>query len=359
MPSTYFAYGSNLSSERLRGRCRGASRPRPAVLGGHVWLINERGVATIEPAAGHEVHGVVWDLTDADLAALDLAEGVPDRYRRDVCVVSDADGPIAAVVYIDPRTEPGPPREGYLEIVLAGAIEHGLPEHWVDQLRAWDRTRWAAFEGSRIEPGGPTSLTELLAVPGVEETVELRSSFGFLAIHGGHLEAMTDLIASRAAATAGASFYGVHHPPEHRHHLSSTRFDPQESPALAAFLDHVDVVISIHGYGRKGRWLDLLAGGTNRALAAHLATHVGPALPAYTVITDLDEIPAELRGMNAANPVNRPRRGGVQLELPPRVRGTSPRSPKAGPDGISPVVHDLVAGLAAAARTWTAGSATG
>lgn len=324
------------------------------MLGDHVWLINERGVATIEPVAGHEVHGVIWDVTDDDLVALDLVEGVPERYQRAVRTVVGADGPVEAVVYIDPRNEPGPPREGYLEIVVAGAIEQGLPEHWVDQIGAWTRARWAAFDAGRIQPGGPSSLTELLAVPGVHETSELRSRFGFLAIHGGHLEAMTDVIASRAAADSGASFYGVHHPEDHRHHLSSTRFDPTESTTLAAFLDHVDVVISLHGYGRKGRWLQLLAGGSNRELAEHVAATVGPRLPGYQVVTELDSIPAELRGMHAANPVNRPRRGGVQLELPPRVRGTSPRSPKAGADGISPIVHDLVAGLAAAARTWGA-----
>jgi phage replication-related protein YjqB (UPF0714/DUF867 family) len=294
----------------------------------------------------------VWDVTEDDLAALDGFEGVPDRYARSHHTVVTDDGPVEAVVYIDPRTEPGPPREGYLEIVVAGALEHGLPEHWVDQLRMWDRARWAAFDAARIQPGGPTSLADLLAVPGVEETVELRSTFGFMAFHGGHLEAMTDVIASRAAAESGASFYGVHHPPEHRHHLSSTRFDPAQSTSLAAFLDHVDVVVSVHGYGRKGRWLHLLAGGTNRDLADHVATHVAPVLPTFSVITDLDDIPAELRGMHPANPVNRPRGGGVQLELPPRVRGTSPRSPKPGPDGVSPIVHDLVAGLVAAARTW-------
>lgn len=357
MCAAYFAYGSNLSSERLLGRCPGASEPRPAVLADHVWLINERGVATIEPVAGHEVHGVVWDVTDEDLVTLDRVEGVPDRYARTRCVVERDGGPVEAVVYVDPRTEPGPPRAGYLEIVLAGAAEHGLPEHWIEHLSAWDRARWAAFESSRIRPGGPGSLRDLLAAPGVRETLELRSTFGFLAIHGGHLEVMTDVIARRAAAAAGASFYGVHHPEEHRHHLPSTRFDPEESRALAAFLDHVEIVVSVHGYGRKGRWLQLLAGGSNRELAQHVATHVGPALPGYHVVTELDDIPTELRGMHAANPVNRPRHGGVQLELPPRVRGTSPRSPKAGPDGISPIVHDLVAGLAAAARSW-AGPAT-
>ncbi|MFV0306191.1 MAG: poly-gamma-glutamate hydrolase family protein [Desertimonas sp.] len=351
----YFAYGSNLWGPQMAERCPGATRPTPAVLDGHAWLINERGVATIEPVAGHVVHGVVWEVTDGDLAALDGFEGVPDRYRRVVRSVTTTAGVVDAVVYIDPRIEPGPPRPGYLERVIDGAVEQRLPDDWVDQLRAWDRARWAAFEQTpRVQPGGPSTLRELLAAPGVTESVELRSRFGFLAIHGGWLEVGTDVIASGAAARSGASFYGVWHPDEHRHHLASTRYDPAESPPLRSFLDHVDVVVSVHGYGRRGRWMELLAGGTNRVLADHVAGHLRAGLSGYEVVTDLDAIPAALRGLHRDNPVNRPRGGGVQLELPPRVRGNSPRSPKPGADGVSPVVHDLIAALAAAARAWPA-----
>jgi phage replication-related protein YjqB (UPF0714/DUF867 family) len=132
--------------------------------------------------------------------------------------------------------------------------------------------------------------------------------------------------------------------------LPSARFDPDESPRLAEFLDHVDVAVSVHGYGRIGRGTQLLAGGRNRALAAHLARHI--QLRGYQVVTDLDAIPPELRGMHPDNPVNRVRDGGSQLELCVRVRGLSPRSPLPGADGLSSVTSALVRGLAAAARSW-------
>lgn len=192
----------------------------------------------------------------------------------------------------------------------------------------------------------------LLATPGVTEAVELRSTFGFLAFHGGHLEAMTDEVASRAAAVAGASYYGVLHPAGLDVHLRSTLVHPGASPRLARFLDHVEVAVAVHGYGRHGLWTSLLVGGTNRALAAHLAEHLGPALPDYAVVTDLEAIPDGLRGLHARNPVNLPRHGGVQLELPPRVRGRSPLAPPPGPDGLSPPTRALVDALAAAARSW-------
>lgn len=123
----YFAYGSNLCVTQMAQRCPGAINPRPARLDGHDWLINQRGVATVEPLDGYQVHGVLWHVTDHDLAALDSAEGVPGPYRRDRLTVHTVDGPAPAWVYIDHRVDPGPPRPGYLERILAGATHHDLP----------------------------------------------------------------------------------------------------------------------------------------------------------------------------------------------------------------------------------------
>jgi phage replication-related protein YjqB (UPF0714/DUF867 family) len=376
-------------------RCPDATDPRPAVLDDHDWLINQRGVATVEPFDGIAVHGVVWELSDHDLAALDSAEGVPVRYRRDQLTVHTDDGPSDAWVYIDHRVDPGPPRPGYLERIIDGAVHHGLPQRWIDFLRRWDPARWRGFYGRRSRPTtpAPQTLSELLSEPGVFEESSLRSRFGFLAIHGGGLEEMTDVIAERAADAADASVYLVRHPQRYPHHLSSARFRVRESARLAEFLDHVDIAISLHGYGRIGRATQLLAGGSNRTLAAHVAGHLD--LPGYQVVTDIDQIPFELRGLHPHNPVNRTRDGGTQLELPSRVRGISPRSllpgddavryglrrnraiqpepgddavryglrrnraiqPEPGADGLSPVTSALVRGLAAAARSWKLHSA--
>ncbi len=208
------------------------------------------------------------------------------------------------------------------------------------------RARW--FD----RPGGPATLSELLAIPGVREDVELRSRFGFMAIHGGDLELRTDVIASAAAEIVGASYYGVVYPEGLERHLPSSRYRVEESAALSSFLGHVDAVVSIHGYGRERQWTSLLLGGTNRDLAAELAGELAPRLPGYELVTNLDEIPAELRGSSPRNPVNVPAAGGVQLELPPRVRGLSPFSPPPGPDGFSPPTRQLIDGLAAVARSW-------
>jgi phage replication-related protein YjqB (UPF0714/DUF867 family) len=184
--------------------------------------------------------------------------------------------------------------------------------------------------------------------------LELRSAFGFLAFHGGSLERMTDRIAGEAARRSGASLYAVVQPAGLREHLPSTQVTPDASPALAAFLDHVDVAVAIHGYGRHGLWSTLLLGGGNRALAAHVGTHLAAELEEHVVCTDLDRMPDGLRGVHPDNPVNRCRSAGAQLELPPGVRGLTPRW--AGWEGpaLPPPTEAVVVALAAAARTWPA-----
>jgi phage replication-related protein YjqB (UPF0714/DUF867 family) len=185
------------------------------------------------------------------------------------------------------------------------------------------------------------SFAELLASPGVQEVVELRSDFGFMAFHGGSLERMTDVIAIDAAERAGASVYAVVQPPELRWHIPSHRVSG--SPALDAYMQHVSVAVALHGYGRQGFWDRILLGGSNRALAAHVADCLARSVTNMQPVCDLADIPADLAGLHPDNPVNRPRLGGVQVELPPRVRGlTTHEYP----------IEPLVEALADAAQTW-------
>ena len=161
----------------------------------------------------------------------------------------------------------------------------------------------------------------LLARPDVTEICEIRSTFGLMAFHGGNLERTTDVIAREVAVRTDASLYAVVQAAPLRQHVPSTAVDPAHSPPLARFLDHVDTVIAVHGYGREDRFWDLLLGGWNRRLAGHLADHLRARLPDdFGVVDDIDDIPAGLRGQHRDNPVNRPDNAGVQIELPPTCR---------------------------------------
>jgi phage replication-related protein YjqB (UPF0714/DUF867 family) len=166
-------------------------------------------------------------------------------------------------------------------------------------------------------------FAELLATAGVEERMVARSRFGFCALHGG-LEQGTVEIATAAALASGASLYAVVQPEDLRWHVPSHRYDPVCSHALGAFVASVDVVVSVHGFGglrdADDRWTTALLGGTNRALAHDIADALAGALPHYRWVTDIDVIPRHLRGLHPGNPVNLVAFGGVQIELPPRVR---------------------------------------
>ncbi len=193
----------------------------------------------------------------------------------------------------------------------------------------------------------------LLDQPGVSEVLHLRSTFGFMAFHGGWLEEVTDDIAMAAAERSGASVYAVLQGPDDQWHIPSHLVNPEESPALAAFLDHVDVAVAIHGFGRPDLLRSVLLGGRNRDLAEHVAIHLIGHLPHYEVVHRLEDMPTRLRGQHPNNPVNLATGGGVQVELPPRIRGKSPLWTGYRGPGRVPHHEALINGLAAAARSWS------
>ena len=148
MSHLYFAYGSNLEPVQMKRRCPGSAPVGQAVLPDHRlgfpvrsdgdWL---GGVASVEPSPGEAVHGVLYRITDEDLAELDLYEAVAEgMYRREmigVWPVGDPN-PQQAWTYIalpDPQG-PSPPSRAYLDVILLGARHYGLSPAYIQQLEA-------------------------------------------------------------------------------------------------------------------------------------------------------------------------------------------------------------------------------
>jgi phage replication-related protein YjqB (UPF0714/DUF867 family) len=183
------------------------------------------------------------------------------------------------------------------------------------------------------------SWPELLAHPAVREEASLAGPVGLMAFHAG-LESGTFEAAAAAAAASGASLYTVRQPDTLRWHVSSIQVDPAQSPVLAAWLDHVQRVIAVHGYGRRQRPWDVLVGGADPALVADVADALRRARLHLRIVDDPDEIPAGLRGRHPSNPVNRSRGGGVQVELPVRAR-------------MGPTLPAVAAALGGVARYWS------
>jgi len=197
------------------------------------------------------------------------------------------------------------------------------------------------------------TYAELLAMPGVIEQCDLRGTFGFMAYHGGALEETTDVIARQAARRCGASYYGVLQPESLQLHFPSITVTPDGSELLRSFLEHVDTVVTIHGFHRVTMRTSILLGGRNRELAAHIARHLRTAMPNYEPVDNMKKIPVELQGLHERNPVNVPRNAGVQIELPPRARGVGTFWADHKGDALVPHTRSLIDGLVSAVGEWT------
>jgi phage replication-related protein YjqB (UPF0714/DUF867 family) len=327
MVPAYFAFGLDLAE---------VASGVPGILDDHqwIWTTDQRAVAV--PRAGRRIHGVISERPPAEPRGVEPVERV---------VRVGSGRAVTALVVVDAAAVPAIPVRTFVERIIGAARRLQLPDECVSQLAVWARAGRHANGAD-----DPRTLTELLRTPGVHEVVVRRSRFGFLALHGGDLEGRTDVIAEQAAELAGASYYGAIHPVGHLGHLPSARYDPTESRALRDFLGHVERVISIHGYGRRDRRMEILLGGRDRALARQAGAELQAALPGYRIVTDVQQIPPELRGQHPDNPVNRPPGGGVQLELPAHIRGMSPLGPGPDADGLVADTRVLIAALAALAR---------
>jgi len=132
----YFAYGSNMDVQQMAVRCPDAVVVGTACLPGHRFLINTHGVATVVPAQGEAVHGVLWEVSKADEASLDRYEGVKSRlYRKEIVKVRQEGGNLkAALIYLAINSQHGIPRTGYMERVVVAARHSRLPKHYVAVL---------------------------------------------------------------------------------------------------------------------------------------------------------------------------------------------------------------------------------
>lgn len=125
----YFAYGRNMHLTIMGERCPAADFGSLAVLRDHRIIINRRGVSSVEPEHGHEVHGVLWWLSESCEAALDIVEGVArGHYRKEAAYPHVDAGEVGpALIYRASDLSPGPPRPGYLEALEEAAVQHGFP----------------------------------------------------------------------------------------------------------------------------------------------------------------------------------------------------------------------------------------
>lgn len=137
----YFAYGSNMSTARLRERMPSCNPLGLATLPGHSLRFHKRSVDgsgkcnALATDERDSVIGVLFSFDPAERAALDKAEGVGNGYEHaTVTVINDKGRRRKVLTYLATPShidESLKPYGWYKEFVLAGAREHGLPAEYV------------------------------------------------------------------------------------------------------------------------------------------------------------------------------------------------------------------------------------
>ena len=160
----YFAYGSNLDPDQMRVRAPDARVVGLGLLRDYRLTFPLRslswggGAAGVTHAHGGEVWGVLYELSDSDLASLDAHEGWHgagnhhNTYDRDLATVDltrpdDGSVPrrVRATTYFARNLNPTPPTREYLDAMLRGARHHHLPPEYIEWM--------VTIEVAKVAPG--------------------------------------------------------------------------------------------------------------------------------------------------------------------------------------------------------------
>lgn len=129
-----------MNLDQMARRCPGAKVIGAVRLDGYrlTFAGGERsGVATIRPAAGSHVDGVLWDISEWAESKLDRYEGFPDFYGKEMLTVTDKAGNahevMAYTMNAPYRNILCVPDVSYLYGIVAGCRQNGIdPKHVYD-----------------------------------------------------------------------------------------------------------------------------------------------------------------------------------------------------------------------------------
>ncbi|KAI5857884.1 hypothetical protein BZA05DRAFT_385155 [Tricharina praecox] len=175
----YLAYGSNLCAETFRGRRQirpvSAHNVRVPTL---ALSFDLPGIAYLEPCfanvvvvetagegrtlltpPGGGLIGVVYEVTPEDFATIIATEGGGAAYQDFVVEAFKIDGGEKLAVHTllapqeEERSSHAQPSRRYLDLIRAGAKEHGLPKEyreWLAELKEYRRTTWRQSVGAVV-----------------------------------------------------------------------------------------------------------------------------------------------------------------------------------------------------------------
>nr|XP_008521172.1 PREDICTED: gamma-glutamylcyclotransferase [Equus przewalskii] len=164
----YFAYGSNLLTERIHLRnpsaaffcvarlCVARLQDFKLDFGNFKGKTSETwhgGIATIFQSPGDEVWGVVWKMNKSNLSSLDKQEGVKSGtyVPIEVNVYTQEGKKITCRSYQMKNYESAPPSPQYKKVICMGAKENGLPLEYQKMLNAIEPNDYKGKVSEEIE----------------------------------------------------------------------------------------------------------------------------------------------------------------------------------------------------------------
>lgn len=126
----YFSYGMNTNLAQMARRCPKAVSLGAAVLPG--FRFEFKCFATVVPDVTKDTLGVVWEITEDCEDALDILEGFPKYYNKQLVTVLIDGVPHTAMTYLMyPDEVLNLPSNSYYNLVADGYEDHGIE---LDQL---------------------------------------------------------------------------------------------------------------------------------------------------------------------------------------------------------------------------------
>lgn len=135
----YFAYGSNMCKEQMTERGVIIHNSVRCALSGYRFLYNKKSIdgsskANIEKDNESVVQGVCFLLDQESFKRL---KGFEKGYTvLPVAVIDRNNNPIDAETFISKSICNQEPKSDYVEIIMKGAREHGLPELYIKETLA-------------------------------------------------------------------------------------------------------------------------------------------------------------------------------------------------------------------------------
>ncbi len=123
------AYGRNLDIKRMKKRC-----PHCVLVGKTIlkdWQLTFKRYITVEPCKGGIVPVGVWQIDDLAEKKLDIIEGFPTLYKKEIVKIELNGTIVEAIIYVINDIHPKYPDKAYLEKIMIGYNDFNFDKKFI------------------------------------------------------------------------------------------------------------------------------------------------------------------------------------------------------------------------------------